>query len=122
METANEKYYTGFEGEPEVYFISKKGENTKKLGMWEGYFDDIMQTFEPTEKGWTGLAYYYNLVTGWNDEDIWRVEDTNQTLRDFQSIKKNLLKWKESSDVVDEICSLFTEAIEIKANVFIARD
>ena len=62
MELVNKKYYDGFEGEPEIQFIYKKGNDTEILTIWEGYFDQIMRLMLPNEQGWTGLAYCYNML------------------------------------------------------------
>jgi len=31
-------------------------------------FNSIMKKIKPKEEGWTALAYYYNLCTGWYDK------------------------------------------------------
>lgn len=43
MEIVNNKYYVGFEGEPEIQFICKKACDTYIIIIWEGYFDEIMK-------------------------------------------------------------------------------
>ena len=65
MELVNRKYYDGFEGEPEIQVIYKKRNDTEIFSIWEGYFDQIMRLMLPDEQGWTGLAYCYNMFTGW---------------------------------------------------------
>lgn len=49
MELVNKKYYDGFEGEPEIQFIYKKGNDTEILVIWEGYFDQIMRLVLPDD-------------------------------------------------------------------------
>ena len=51
MELVNKKYYDGFEGEPEIQFIYKKGNDTEILIVWEGYFDQIMRLMIPDKQG-----------------------------------------------------------------------
>ena len=75
MELVNKIYYDGFEGEPEIQLIYRKGDNNEILIMWEGYFDQIMKLMCPDAQGWTGLAYNYNMDTGWYEESPWVIKD-----------------------------------------------
>lgn len=91
MESVNKKYYNGFEGEPEIPFICRKGNDTEILTIWEGYFDQIMRLMVPDEQGWTGLAYCYNTYTGWYEEGSWVIDDLQMALKQFGSIDNTKL-------------------------------
>lgn len=122
MDKLINKYYNGYEGEPEIQFIkgSNKGDRTI-LSIWDGFFDDIMSQFKPTASGWQGLAYYYNLVIGW-EEDIWEIPNINSALIEFQSINTNHFKFPESTEALSEICDLLKSAIEENQKVWIDKD
>jgi hypothetical protein len=39
----DERYYVGFEGEPEMIFtLLQKNGDKKQFGIWDGYFDAII--------------------------------------------------------------------------------
>ena len=42
MEHINRTFYDGFEGEPEIQIIYRKGNDSQILAMWEGYFEVIL--------------------------------------------------------------------------------
>ena len=50
---------------------------TKSYGIWDGYFDCIIESIKPTGPVWDGFLYHYHLVDGWYDED----RRANQRLR-----------------------------------------
>jgi hypothetical protein len=117
----NNMYYLGFEGEPEIQFILKKDNEDYTLSIWEGYFDRIMDQLTPAETGWTGIAYYYHMVTGWYDEDMWVMKDIVESYNQFKSVSKKQLDEK-SVCVLNEICKLLKEAILNNYEVIIQRD
>lgn len=39
----NDIYYKGFEGEPEIQFICRKGETSETFVIWEGYYKGTNQ-------------------------------------------------------------------------------
>lgn len=121
MEIINDKFYVGFEGEPEIRFILESKEITNTLIIWEGFFDSIMQTIKPEDEGWSGLAYYYHMDTGWYDEDHWEVNDLKKALMQFNSVDKSLLNEK-STQALDEICNLFTKAIANNEKIYMESD
>lgn len=116
------KYYEGYEGEPEIQFIkgSNKGDQTI-LSIWEGFFDDIMDQFEPTSSGWQGLAYYYNLVIGWED-GIWEIPNINSSLTEFQSINGSQFRYPETVEVLSDICDFLKSAIKDNQRVWIDKE
>ena len=121
MELINKKYYYGFEGEPEIKFIYRKGDDSQILVMWEGYFDQIMRLISPDESGWTGLAYYYNMYMGWYKESPWEIEDLQMALKQFESINSQKL-CSEAKEILASICNMINEAIINNYEVFIARE
>ncbi|MEY8319944.1 hypothetical protein AAK894_02560 [Lachnospiraceae bacterium 46-61] len=121
MKIINNKYYIGFEGEPEIQFVYKKDNVIESFIMWEGYFDQIMKLIKPDKNEWKGVAYCYNMHIGWYEEDYWRVEDLLMTLKQFESIDKQMLN-EEASEVLKEICNIIKRAEGNKAEVFIIRE
>lgn len=121
MDLINKKYYDGFEGEPEIQFIYRKGNNSEILIMWEGYFDQIMRLMSPDEGGWTGLAYCYNMYLGWYEESPWKIEDLKTTLKQFESIDSQKL-CSEAKEILVLICDMLGEAISNSFEIFIARE
>lgn len=120
MDNPINKYYEGYEGEPEIQFI--KGSNNRTiLSIWEGFFDDIMDQFEPTPSGWQGLAYYYHLVTGWED-GIWEIPNIHSALAEFRSINPKKLEFNGSAEVLSAICDLLAMAIKENQKVWINKD
>ena len=121
MELVNKKYYDGFEGEPEIQFIYKKGNDTEILTIWEGYFDPIMRLMLPDEQGWTGLAYCYNMYTGWYEDSPWVIEDLQIALKQFESIDETKL-CDEALEILMLLCNVLREAILNNYEVSIARE
>lgn len=121
MAIINNEYYIGFEGEPEIQFICKKKNNTDIVIIWEGYFDEIMRLITPEEKGWTGLAYYYNMCFGWYEETPWVIEDLQVVLDQLKKIDSNMLS-SEASKVLKIICNMLKEALDNSIEVCIARE
>ncbi len=122
METIVDKYYIGYEGEPEIQIIRKNVQgNTFILRIWSGFFDDIMNAVEPGEKGWSSLAYYYNLHSGWYEESPWLMKDINAALEQLKGIKKDKLSPSRGSiNVLIEIIKIFEDAKIFGDSVLIA--
>ena len=121
MESVNKKYYDGFEGEPEIQLIYGKENDNEILIMWEGYFDEIMKLMRPDAQGWTGLAYYYNMDTGWYEESPWVIEDLQLALKQFESIDGTKL-CEEAAEILILICDILRDAISYNYEVYIARE
>lgn len=122
MDNLISKYYDGYEGEPEIQFIKgcNQGERTI-ISIWDGFFDDIMRLFEPSDDGWQGLAYYYNLAIGWEDE-LWEIPDLLSALTEFQSLDSNRLEFDRSSEVLSAICDLLITAINENQKVWMNKE
>lgn len=121
MEIVNKTYYDGFEGEPEIQFIFKEGDDIETLIIWEGYFDQIMRLMTCDKQGWTGLAYCYNMCTGWYEESPWQIEDLQMALKQFGEVDGTAL-CDEAVDILTLICNRFSEAINKNHEVFIVRE
>ena len=123
MDNIISKYYDGYEGEPEIQFIKVSNSGSKTiLSIWDGYFDDIMRHFLPTGSGWTGLAYYYHICIGWEEESPWKIPDLNEALAEFQSLNPQKLEFNTSPEVLYAICELIATAIKKNEQVWIAKD
>lgn len=119
-------YYTGFEGEPEIRFItSQKNGNTIVLRIWYGYFFNIMNamldSIEPGPEGWTGLAYYFSAVEGWYDESPWKIPDKQEALNQFAAINTSTLNEK-TKGILKEVCFLITSAQSEDYTIWIEYD
>lgn len=121
MINVNNKYYSGFEGEPEIQIICKKRTGTFKWIIWEGYFDEIMKNVIPEENGWTGLSYYYNLCVGWDEEKPWKIDDLKLTLNQLSAVKCQSVS-PNAREIIEMFCTIINEAINEKLDVFIFRE
>lgn len=121
MKYINNNYYNGFEGEPEIQFICKKGYDTEVFVMWEGYFDQIMSLVKPDKEGWKGLAYYYNMYLGWYEESPWIIQDLHLALKQFESIDNRVIS-KKAGIILKILCDMLRDAILNEFEVSIARE
>ena len=117
----DERYYNGFEGEPELVFtLLKKNGEKNAFGIWDGYFDSIIKKVEPQKEGWTGLAYYYHLDIGWFEESPWLVENMLESFEQLNEIDVNSLEMNEDKKILSIIKALFQEAIDNDGKIFIS--
>lgn len=115
------KFYKGYEGEPEIQFIEELEDGTKGIfSVWDGYFNDIMELFQPGAHGWEGLALYYHLDSEWYNESPWKIPDKKSTLNQFQVLEIKKLKYEISQLVLKRICEILSNAIEDSRTVWIA--
>ncbi len=121
MERVNNEYYKGFEGEPEIQFICKKDDDSEILIIWEGYFDQIMMLIEPEADGWKGLAYYYNMYTGWYEESPWMVKDLHIALKQFEALDSKMIGG-EVGEILKCIYGMLKSAILYEYEIFISRE
>jgi hypothetical protein len=121
MSTIDEKYYDGFEGEPEMIFTLVKINGEKEgFGIWDGYFITIIEKVEPKENGWTGLAYYYHLYIGWFEENPWLVENLIESYEQLKEIDIESFEYNEDKEVLRKIMCLFKEAIDNGDKIYIS--
>lgn len=122
MSNIDERYYVGFEGEPEITFSIIEENNTKReFGMWCGYFDNIMKQIQPKEGKWTALAYYYNLEIGWYDESPWLIENLEESHEQLIEIEMDKLE-NEEKEILKIILSMLRDAIDNNYKAFISYD
>ncbi len=121
MERVNDEYYKGFEEEPEIQFICRKGNDSETLIIWEGYFDQIMRLIEPENDGWKGLAYYYHMYSGWYEESPWMVQDLHTALQQFESLDDKMIS-DEAGEILKKICDMLKNAIFYDFEIFISRE
>ncbi|WP_207640931.1 hypothetical protein [Clostridium lundense] len=122
MSNIDEKYYIGFEGEPEITFSIIKENNIKRqFGMWSGYFDNIMKQIKPKEGRWTALAYYYQLGIGWYDESPWLIQNLEESYEQLMEIEVAKLE-NEEKEIIKIILSMLKDAIDNNCEAFILYD
>lgn len=127
MVETDERYYEGFEGEPEIVFIvSHNGTEYKRVGSWEGYFDDMLQRVKPEQEGWTGLAYYFHVGMyedeQWLKDRPWHVSDLHLALRQLREIERDRLEFKDTAHVLELLIELIKNAIDNEDEISIYRD
>ncbi|WP_051684991.1 hypothetical protein [Clostridium sp. KNHs205] len=115
-------FYKGYEGENEIRFIKECENDVEVLSIWDGYFNDIMEQFKPTEKGWEGLAYYYHLHIGWYENSPWEILDLESVLQQFRSVEQTILRFEKSSEVLSAICRFILDAIMENARLYISEE
>lgn len=116
----NEKYYDGFEGEPQITFcLVIDNVIVEQIGMWDGYFNEIMEQIKPSVQGWTGLAYYYHLYIGWYEEDNWLIPNVKEIYEQFKGINDCELTGKPEKELLNLILSLLKKAIDENGKVYI---
>lgn len=121
MSEVDERYYDGFEGEPEMMFTLLKNNGEKReFGIWDGYFVSIIEKVQPRINGWTGLAYYYHLDIGWFEESPWLVKNILESYEQLKEIDINSLEEDEDKEVLEKIMVMFKEAIENDEKVYIS--
>ena len=111
MDTIINKHYDGYQGEPEIQFVSIGSEGQKiVLRIWIGFFDSIISLLKPKNSGWMGLAYYYHIHEGWYDESPWQIIDIAATINELQGINVSDLDI-QTLGVYKDIVELLTNAL-----------
>ncbi|WP_143318542.1 dihydroorotate dehydrogenase (quinone) [Clostridium sp. HBUAS56017] len=120
MNSVVDKYYKGYEGEPEIQIIKKSSNNEKiVLKIWTGFFDNIMTSIEPQSTGWTSLAYYYNLYIGWYEESPWKIENLDEAKEQLEGLDISKLN-EIDKEVLEEILRVFKEALAVGDEILIS--
>ena len=112
------EYYWGYEGSGEI-IVSRtlpEGE-TKSYGIWDGYFDCIIESIKPTGPHWDGFLYYYHLVIGWYDEDDWPVPDLRLFYKQLLGIDENELQFPRAKEVLRLLRNMFQQAIDYDGQI-----
>ena len=127
MVEIDERYYDGYEGEPEIFFIiSNNGKEYKRVGFWEGYFGDMLREVEPTDEGWTGITYYFHVgrfeEEQWLKDKPWHIDDLALVLCQLQAIERDKIKWRETVNLMELLINLIKNAIDNKEEISIYCD
>jgi len=121
MNTLDEKFYDGFEGEPEIIFSLVKSNGEKEeIGIWDGYFNVIMNKIKPQKEGWTSLAYYFQLYIGWYDESPWLISNIPEACEQLKEIDKESFENKEEKEILESIICMLEKAIFNNEKVYIS--
>lgn len=113
-------HYTGFEAEPEVQFITQDVHgNRLVVRMWVGYFDSIMNCIPPKGGQWQGIAYYYQMNTGWYDESPWLIPDACEARSQIE-YSRSQLKDQQLVVICNDVLDLLNFALEYNQIVQIA--
>lgn len=119
----NTKFYEGFEGSPQITFcLTKNNFIEKKISIWDGYFNDIMNKIQPQNGGWTGLAYYYHLHIGWYEEDEWLIPDILEAYNQLSNINTDEFKYEEEKEILILITDLMKKGMEHGEKMYIVYD
>ena len=114
----NRKYYEGYEGAEEIIVtLSVPNSKTESYGIWDGYFDCIIESIKPTGPVWEGFLYYYHLCGGWYDEDDWLVPDLLLFHKQLLDIDENQLQFPRAKEVLELLRNLFQKAIDLEGQI-----
>lgn len=127
MAEVDEIYYEGYEDEPEIIFvIENNGIVRKRLGIWEGYFNDILDDLSPTDEGWTGITYYFHIGMykdeHWFRDKPFHIDDLSLVYNQLTSIKRDMLRFYDTLPVLYKIIDLIKDAMDNNEEVYIYRD
>jgi hypothetical protein len=120
-------FYSGFDDDNEIVFFIETDKYKKKLRIWQGYFDEIMKKIELEDHDWTGIAYYYNLLLGWNVEENWQIPNIEKVLLQFKNIELTpdcqvgQIYYNAECEILKEIIKILSEAIDKNLSVYIRK-
>ena len=99
----NNKFYEGYEGEPEVIFQLLDDNNTS-IHLWTGYIDDIMNHQPGTNEDYKfGLSRDWNNLEGPYSEEKNNLIDTDDYINDLVRFEKVQYKYEETKEAYDLI-------------------
>lgn len=94
------RFYEGYEGEPELVLFSEQDE----MHIWEGYMEDIFGNPVRTENGWTGFTRDFNEFAGpYADDCIECALDVTEYLKDALKYRGHNFEYEESKDVLEAV-------------------
>ena len=120
MDTGKHKddytFYNGFEGEKEVIITLMNS----TFHIWDGYFEDIFGNPISTNEGWSGFTRDYNeFINAFDDECIECAIPPKEYLEDAKLYINAKFSYEETKDVLKNLVSILTEAIELGECVFV---
>ena len=114
----NDKYYEGYESEPQIRFESGASE----LIIWEGYIYTLMENM--FDQGLKILADYYS-----SDDDSWEIIDLKEAITQFDLFDLNRLDSEKIAhissflpDIAKEIVKFLIKAQMQNQKVHISKD
>ncbi|WP_249292244.1 hypothetical protein [Metabacillus flavus] len=106
------KYYEGFEGEPELVLINEEDKN--KMIIWNGYFEAILDALLETDLEREGIIDDYFRHEGWYDDSPWKIKDIPLTIKQLNRF--DLDKVNQSENIKIVLPSLVEDIIEFLAS------
>ncbi len=93
----------------------------KKIEMWTGDFDSILDEIPLNEDGmFVGLAYHHNIDFPWQElsPTPWKMDDLEISLSQLLYVKDNL-KEERLLPICEDICDILENATNCENTVFI---
>lgn len=113
----NNTFYEGYEGEPEITLSLVKHPHFC-IHIWEGYLEDIFDSFTPDGKSWNGFTKQYQEDSGlWGPEGIMEITDVTPYLKDLRQYNTTRFHYPETAECLSLIVSLLEYAQSTKENV-----
>ena len=114
-------FYAGFEGEPEfLVFVA----GALRLRCWEGYLAALLESVQPRDGRWRGLAEAYHLDL-WG-EGPWQVPSAAECAGQLREVgprpDASPELAREAMTVRDALVELFEEAAARGVGVVVRRD
>ena len=117
-----DKFYAGYEGEPEVVFQLVDDKNIS-IHFWEGYINDIMNNQPGTEDDFRyGLSYDWNTVEGPYSDEGNNLIDVDTYIKDIKKNKKVQFKYEETREAYELIMYFLKNAKENNKQVEVIVD
>lgn len=94
----NNKYYIGFQGEPEILFYFKDNDN-EKVGfrIWIGYFEYLLGASVSNTIVTGGIIENFVNQEGWYDESPWRIQNSQKAILELGQFNVDNVESKEES-------------------------
>lgn len=110
----NNKYYDGFEGEPEVviYFKEKDKEGFR---IWIGYFEYLLGASISEEIKIGEILQSYINQDGWYDESEWRIEDLQRAIFELEQFNIEKIESKEDS-IIETVSNIQKDLVKFLKN------
>ena len=93
-------FYDGFEGEPELILANKD----KRLIIWNGYFESILDTLLASGIQQNGMIKEYYHHEGWYDDSPWIIPDLTLTIEQLNQF--DISKAEQSDNIKKVLPSL----------------